>query len=899
MYRVSLVVLYFFIACTSILANVGDLEFKSLSGIKKEVDPGLNVNVVVMVTNLSDTSKEIRIQLKNKEDNIKLIANYSSFRIEKKSKVNKILGIQIPGNYKAGDVAIELEAFEGSASTPFDTVTIPLYIKPRYEISVNKPKTPSFLFAGDTANISYLIQNLSNMEIVVKVTIIEGLKSNVATLKIPKDSSVVYKYLFSVPKNLTSYCQQSFMLTAGIIEKQETEKSVYSSVEVFPTTNLKFDRYERFPVSVAAFGLISNRLGKAMYTTMYDVKGSGPVNKNKDKILNFHLRGPDRTGNPLYGLNDLYFMKYSTPHLDVFLGDYNFGLSELTESSRNGRGVKLQFKQKNWIIGSYYNVPRYYPLITNVYSAFSSYSFNTNNKISIGFLTKKDSTNNNIQLVTFSANNKPFKWLNTNLELAGGKDRNSITKAYKGGITIQNSIFSCNANYLYADPKFSGFVANSTRFFSGLSFQLKKLNISFNYDLNSTNYAMDTVYANMPYSKNFNGTASLRISQNNILTLGGYIVVLKDKSSKPLFDYTTANSRFSFQSTIRKLNVTLMGDVGTMTNRLIQSGEDNSLIYNGTLTMGYSLSQSFNINAFGTLQGGQKSVTGSKLFYYGSTMMVNLNNRFSLSVQYNSDYEWQYYTSDRSLLSLSLNGRINTNNEISVTADYNLVKNTLDKKEYNVQFRYTHTFNLPVYKKKDVGTVVGKIINHGVERVSGIRLNLNGVVTITDKEGNFKFPVIPVGTYVLGIDASSFGLNAITETAGPYEITVLPAKLTKFQFAMTKSARIEGKIKIQEDVRAGQKGYIPIKEQVERLIVEASNGTDVFRVFSDKDGTFIFEDLRPGSWIVKIYPNGLPQGYELATNQQNVNLVFGKQESIEFIILKKARQIKFQTTINK
>jgi hypothetical protein len=313
--------------------------------------------------------------------------------------------------------------------------------------------------------------------------------------------------------------------------------------------------------------------------------------------------------------------------------------------------------------------------------------------------------------------------------------------------------------------------------------------------------------------------------------------------------------------------------------------------------MNYEFNKTFSANGFVNYQGGQQyMITGYDRFYWGSSVAADVAEKFSLSLHYNSNYELKDYSTDRSLLSLQMQCKINPRNDISLGANYNLVKNTLDTKEFSLQLRYTYTINVPVSRKKDIGSLTGKIVNHGIESVGGIRMNLNGIITITDKEGNFKFPMVKVGTYMLGTDESSFGLNAITEIPGPYFVTIESGKIAHFEFAMTKSARIEGRLVIQEDERSGKKGFYPIKEEIDRLILEASDSTETYRILSERDGTFRFEDLRPGNWLIKVYPNGIPQGYRLVTDKFNVSLLSGKEEKLDVIIQKKIRQIKFQST---
>jgi len=899
MFRVLKIILLLILLCLSVLAAAGNLEIKFPIISRKEVDPGSNINIMVKITNHGDSIENFQIRINGNDGSFKLISDCSSIQIEKNSSISKIIGIQISNTIKGGDYSIELEALENPGIKSFGKLEIPINVRSKYEININKLKAPQSLFSGDTASIYYLIQNLSNIDVSVKTTAIYGLQTQVSILKIPKDSSIISHYLISVPKDIVEFSQQTTLVIAEIANKPETEKTINHLFDVFPIKKVKFDRFNRFPVKVGAVAVSSNRLGKQMYSSMFDIQGIGIIGKKNDKTLDFHLRGPNRSGNPLFGLNDEYTLKYITPKLELALGDHSFGLSTLTEASRSGRGVMIKYNLKKWNFGSFYNKPRYYPLINQIYAAYVNYAFNTGNELSTGFLSKRDTTGTRMKLFTVSAKNYFFSSLKTDLEVAVGQNLDKMKKAYRAALYFNRSIISSSINYLFADPDFPGYMTNSMRLNSGVSLKLKKFTISFNYDVNKTNMALDTIYSNMPYGKNLNLSTSYRFTPKSSISFGGYMSSMKDQSPTPLFDYKRTSGRMTIQSSLGNLNLTLQGDLGKMVNYMEETGGEESLMYNGSLFVNYANKKGFSASAYATYQGGKQKISGGEFFYYGGSLSTKIFKSISASLQYNSNFEWVLYTCDRSLFSLDINGQINANNLISLGANYNLMRNTLNNKEYNIQLRYVHTINVPVSKKKNIGSLTGKLINHGVEKVSGVRVNLNGIIAVSDKDGNFRFPSVPIGTYTLGIDASSFGINAVTELPGPFIIIVEPAKVTNYEFAMTKSSRIEGRLVVQEDVRVNEKGFIPVKEQLEKLIIEVSNGTEMFRIFTDRDGTFRFDDLRPGNWKVKVYPNGLPTGYQLVTSQFNVSLTSGKSEKLDVVIQKKARQIQFQKSVKK
>lgn len=878
--------------------SAGDLEIKFPANIKREIDPGATFNLMVKVVNNSNIDKSFSLRVTNTDGNCKFISDYSSLLAEKNSSISKIIGIQISNKAKARNLVLSLEAVSLPESEVFGKTEISVNIRSKFEISISKVKAPQSLFSGDTASIYYLVQNLSNENISVKTTALHGIINRVQIINIKRDSASMCKVPISIPETITEHSQQTVIFIANIVDKPGTEKSEPCVFDVFPIKTIKFDKFERFPLKAGVVAVTSNRLGKQSYSTMYEIQGEKSFGKDNANNIEFRLRGPDRTGNPLFGVNDEYYLKYKTKHIDLGVGDNSFGLSQLTEASRSGRGIMFNYLLNKLSIGAFYNIPRYYPLINQVYSGNAKYRFAPDNELSLGFLSKRDTNNVSSNLFMLSSVNKFLTAFKTDVEVALGQNKGALKKAYKGSVSYNSTLLFTSASYVFAEKDFPGYLTNSMRFNAGLGLKLKKFSVSFNYDQNKSNLALDTIYSNMPFGENMSLSASYRLSAKNSISFGGFISKMKDQSENPIFDNQRKVGRLSIMNRIGNFSISLQADAGGMTNFLIENGK-KSLMYNGSVFLNYVTKNGFSANLFGTYQGGQQDITGSQLFYYGGSLMTKIIKNLSVSLQYNSNFEWQYYTSDRSLFSLDLNGQINQNNELSLGANYNLIKNTLDNKEYNIRLRYVHTLNVPVKKKKNIGSVTGKIVNHGVEKVSGVRLNLNGIIAVSDKDGLFRFPVVPIGSHVLGVDAASLGINVVTEIPGPFTIKVDPAKITHFEFAMSKSARIEGKIQVQEDEKVNQKGYIPVKEQISKLIVEVSNGSELFRNFTDKDGFFRFEDLRPGDWKFKVYSNGLPRGYKIVTDQFNVTLMSGETKKIQIDIQKAARQIQFQKVTKK
>lgn len=870
------------------------LDIRLLSDTRKEMAPGSTSNILIMFTNNTDTISELDLKLNMHDNNWRQIMDYSSIRIEKKSSVSKIISIKVPEKTAAGDYSMSWEAFEKPGNEIIGKVDIPIRVVPNYEIRVVKQNVPGYLQSGDTLGVAFLIQNLSNTPVSVTTTIINGQKPEIRRLRIPKDSSVLTSVSVHTAKNLDYYSHQSVTLSAVVTDKPDISSIGTYWFDIIPSQDVKFDGYNRLPVKISGFFASSNRLDKRHYAFLYDIRGGGSLHEDENKRLDFHFRGPDRRGDPILGTNDEYNMSYRTQKMGIYLGDHNYNLSDLTESSRIGRGVRLHYNLSKLSVGTFFHVPRYYPGIKHTLSVFASYKPNEKYRFSTGYLAKADTMKNTAGLLTFSGSLRPFAWFNSSFEVAMGMYRNHLTKAYSGAININRSFFSSHATVKYADPDFPGYLTNSLVISSGIKLNRKKLSVSGNFDLNSSNLALDTLYANAPYSKNLFFTTIYRMSPANSIGISANSTFLQDRGVKHLFNYNKYFGRVFLESKIWHFNVNVYGDYGKIANLLEESNNNVTDFYSGNVLLKYTLNEIFSLRGFVNYQGGkQYLITGFNRYYYGGSLQVNLKKTY-ISFDYQSDYELKDYFRDRSLLSLQAHHQLNPNHEIELSTNYTLIKNSLSTKELSIQVRYVYTLNMPISKKKNLGSLKGKVTSRGSEKTEGIMFTIGGKKTMTDKDGNFKFPILKTGTYDLTMDESSFDLNTIAATPGPYRVTIVPGKEIPFELELTKAARIDGRLTIKEDENNSHKGYYPIKEEIDKLIIEASSDTEVFRVYTTSDGTFSFNDLRPGSWNIKIYPNGIPSGYKLEKDQFTFQLTSGKIETMEVVLQKKNREIKIQ-----
>ena len=126
----------------------------------------------------------------------------------------------------------------------------------------------------------------------------------------------------------------------------------------------------------------------------------------------------------------------------MVVGDNNFRLSDLTESSRFGRGARLENTYDKIMFGAFVNYPKYYPEVKKVYAAYTSYFPTKNFEISIGYLNKTLVSDTTIGLFTVSSTANLFKRASLAVEYAAGMKNDELSSAFKANLQISGSLFS-------------------------------------------------------------------------------------------------------------------------------------------------------------------------------------------------------------------------------------------------------------------------------------------------------------------------------------------------------------------------------------------------------------------------------------------------------------------------
>jgi len=181
--------------------------------------------------------------------------------------------------------------------------------------------------------------------------------------------------------------------------------------------------------------------------------------------------------------------------------------------------------------------------------------------------------------------------------------------------------------------------------------------------------------------------------------------------------------------------------------------------------------------------------------------------------------------------------------------------------------------------------------------IPGLVVGLAGTQAVTGERGNFRFFPLSPGDYVLRIqNLPSCYVPLILMPipirleAGIVKEVVIPvmrAAMVTGQLAVSS----EGQVETLSIEGSGREASVVASEGLPGILVKISGDYDTYYQVSNADGRFQFDRLRPGRWIVKIYPDRLPRYYYLEQDTFDFDVGAGEERDMLVKVFVKRRTI--------
>ncbi|MCL1671121.1 hypothetical protein [Elizabethkingia ursingii] len=871
--------------------------------------PGTATSVSFIIENNTTEDKIYNLQASTSEKHITPIITQNELKVSAGDKVLYIVPIRIATETPQGSYTLSVQGTEKNSENKFSK-SITIIITGTRNISLTNLNTPEFVRAGESITATFLLKNNGNTTENIKLE--SSHDSSIekdSSFSLASGESRVITIIKKTDPALGRNEYQNLNLSALAAGYSKEKLTAYTSVRIIAVKPTEEDVYHRFPVS-ASVSFIGMR-NRGIYENGFqgEIHGKGSLSKENKDMLEFRAVTPNPVEFSAFTKYEEYYINYKNQNLFVHLGDKTFSSSFLTEFARYGRGAELRYDFKKVSIGGFYNHPRFFRDIKEEFNIYSQFRFGKQTEITAGYLYKVPQTdiNNNYYLSSTYLNSNahlpyliakftPFKNIEIQAETAYSSTSKTNGTAYILQAQANYEKISGNLLYMKASPQFAGYFNNTNSLNGNIQYKItKRLNVFASYVQDAKNFQRDTLLLASPYRKFFQYGINFRYLKSGSIMFYNGFQSYEDRLKDKQFNYNEKFFKISINQQIGIFNLSMEGQFGKTDNYLTGfTGNSNFYMANVSFE---KFKASFNLfGSYGTtsryLEKNQKQI------YYGARISSRLSQYNSLSLFYQNNYIPEEYYKDRNLFELIFHQQISRNHGLDISGRYALQRGELGDKDFIFSLRYTLRMNIPVQKTAEYTSLTGNISNMGVKKTDGIRLLLGNHLSVTDINGNFTFKNIVPGDYYLEIDRSTTDMNDIPNVNFPAQVSLVN-KENIFNFGLTSAANIKGHIRLNEQNNTDQQeNTLPVtpqdKKKKESIVIEATNGEQIFRKICSINEDFDFTYLRPGEWTVKLYRNGLDKRYKIATDNFRFTLNAAENKTINIYIVKQQTEIKFQ-----
>ena len=472
------------------------------------------------------------------------------------------------------------------------------------------------------------------------------------------------------------------------------------------------------------------------------------------------------------------------------------------------------------------------------------------------------------------------------------RERNFDDSAYRVDLRGQFfDQFQYAFNKTHAEPKFFGYY-NDVDYTSGsITFPIyQKLRGNLSYRSLEDNLDCDPSKNTATREASYKGGIYYPFPYSIYASLDYEDFQRKDHLAPSEFDFKENVATVGLGQTFRGLTYQIYVEFGELDNKLI--GIKNDTFERYSLYLYFSPGNKHSYSLYGSIGPDRYSGDPKSTSSFG----ISASWDFIRDLRINTNYQRNQFDSEEN----------RKQDQFLSTISYILPnKHTIDLKgrwlhmgshgqdEISFLTSYTIPFGIPVGTKKNMGRLTGKVYDaEKPERppIPGVVLTMNGASAVTNNKGEYIFPALRPGTYLLRIEKGSIGLNRISVEKDPLVIEVKGGITANIEIGIVTSCKIYGSIIFMSSDDNGNR-YLNDREVLTHTLVEVRNGNEVLRQVTNQQGRFSFDDLRPGVWTVKFYPENLTNGFCLDMEEYQLDLRPGEGKEITGNILKRPRQI--------
>jgi hypothetical protein len=917
---IGLVFLLFLSAAAHSQGKGRGVEVRAASPKLVDTEPGRIISASFLVTNKTDREEEFTESLRLPSD-WQAILPQAVFTLRPSEAQARLVAFAIPSGAPAGSYEVAYTARSQRDYDIQDADTVTIVVLPISKLALLVEESPDVVIAGDVYRLKLRLVNQGNAPIPATIRVKTEKSCRVAIdpdqVALPPGGTAVVDVSVQTDPNERQRHRQAVLVTAQ--SEGEPVARLTVTVDIVPRVTGQPDLYHRLPAALVLRTVSEGGEGGFQG----ELAGSGTLDEAGTRDLSFLFRGPDIQSVGVYGLRDESWLNYSTPDLDVRLGDQSYGLSRLTGYYRYGLGLGISAHPPNdpFELGAYRVASRWESPETDETAAYVSNRFGRDLTLKMNLLHKERAPAGGLgglddDLWSIECRTKMAAAADLWLEYGssntdgGGGARDDAYLIECSGTSADRVAYSLSR--IRAGPDYAGYYRDCEYAGAALTFPVGgRMQARLSHQRWRQNLSLRPDSITAPQEELLQMGLNYRLPRRWYLSLEHDSFRRRDLFEPTQYDRRERPFMVGVGRASDRYNLRLELRRGTQEDLL---SHDSSRKRRYGLYASYRPSPRMSFTLYG--EAGDTAERGTRLLgasnNVGGSLTWKPTERLLLSfyyLKYGFDSSVACATDQAELLL----GYTQANGSLWTLRARRNSRPLSGRGPDSVALSYSIPFGVPVAKKTSAGVVQGRVYDAGAPNHPGVAkviLTANGATAVTDSSGRFFFPYLAPGTYSLQVDERSIGLNRVTTRKLPILVEVKPGEITTLSVGVVESSRLSGTVTIvpangTEDVRPGDDGEGPYvvgdpsnaaaperATGLANVLVELSNGDELLRRVTDNRGRFLFEGLRSGKWLLLVHDHNLPPYHYLKTPEMEIELAPAQSTEITIEVLPRKRRIK-------
>jgi hypothetical protein len=862
-----------------------------------ESHPRRIVTSIFFITNWTGEEKVLTPEV-DLPSGWQLIACDRSLHLGPGERTMSLVSFLIPRTAQAGSYSVGYSVKSRDKTPYVHPAYVRVHVIPVTSLYLEILDYPEFVVAGEAYEVSAVLVNQGNTstEVDVSVTSQTGfpMEGDEQRFDLRPGESAVLQVGVKTDPGIRKVTRERLSLTARTAGPSKTKEQAWCYLEILPRVTGTRSRYRRVPV-MAAVRYLSEDNAWDRSKAQVSFSGSGNLSSDGTQHVDFVFRGPDMGQNHLLGNRDEYFLNYRFGSHSVILGDYSYSVSPLTENHRYGRGGKGTALFNHLKVSGYNMKARWAESDEEQTAGSVDYRFGDDSFLGMRYLKK--SGQHTGEMLSFETRLHPATGAGLEIEYAGGLAGSSDNDAYRLKFMSLAPWGSYLLRFIRAEEDYPGYFQNMDFISTSLGLNFSKdfrVDASFRQERHNLN--LDPLSYTAPLERDYRLRLVFRSGTAMDYSLAYRFRESRDRFAVPMFDSRERSVRAALSRRYDAWDCHAAAELGRSANRLT-GGTHRLERYTASVRVKPGRSHYYHGYLYYDRNVGPSHHEKHHLSA-GVTASVLLGSQTALDAGVRSNRFEDLDNQNRDVFELSLRQRLFDRTELVFKGHYTEYRYKDQSQDLAFMVEYNIPFGMPVSRRADVGSLKGKVRDLETGRaLPDVILRLDGSTAVSDWGGRFSFPTVPAGTHHLKVDRTSIGLDRITSRRFPLEIEIRGGKTTSIEVAVVRGAQVRGRVDLYayEDSSSGvltpnSERRLTVQHGLASTMIELTDGYEVRRALTARDGSFSVEELRPGTWTLAIPAEHLPE-HHIVDGDVHLHLQPGAEETVAIQIVPRERPL--------